>query len=74
MKYASRAGFGRQATVSFTYADLVMNRPSTECLSFPAGASFDLIDDAHEPEAAKTLSTSFIALKEGDGLVRLRGG
>ncbi len=66
-------GFAGQATVSFTYADLVMHRPPTEALTpFLWAYAFDLIHDAHQPEAAKTFLTKLITLKEGDGLVRLR--
>ena len=66
-------GFAGKATVSFTYADLVMHRPPTEALTpFLWAYAFDLIHDAHKPEAVKTLLTKLIALKEGDGLVRLR--
>jgi SAM-dependent methyltransferase len=66
-------GFAGKATVSFTYADLVMHRPPTEALPpFMWAYSFDLIHDAHKPEAVKTFLTKLIALKEGDGLVRLR--
>ena len=50
-----------------------MHRPPTEALTpFLWAYSFDLIHDAHQPEAVKTLLTKLIALKEGDGLVRLR--
>ena len=66
-------GFAGKATVSFTYADLVMHRPPTEALTpFLWAYSFDLIHDAHKPEAVKTLLTKLIMLKEGDGIVRLR--
>jgi hypothetical protein len=66
-------GFAGKATVSFTYADLVMHRPPTEALTpFLWAYSFDLIHDAHKPEAVKTLLTKLITLKEGDGIVRLR--
>jgi SAM-dependent methyltransferase len=66
-------GFAGKVTVSFTYADLVMHRPPTEALTpFMWAYSFDLIHDAHKPEAVKTFLTKLIALKEGDGLVRLR--
>jgi len=66
-------GFAGQATVSFTYADLVMHRPPTEALTpFLWAYSFDLIHDAHKPEAAKTFLTKLITLKDGDGIVRLR--
>ena len=66
-------GFAGQATVSFTYADLVMHRPPTEALTpFLWAYSFDLIHDAHKPEAVKTFLTKLIALKDGDGIVRLR--
>ena len=66
-------GFAGKATVSFTYADLVMHRPPTEALTpFLWAYAFDLIHDAHQPEAAKTFLTKLITLKEGDGLVRLR--
>ena len=66
-------GFAGKATVSFTYADLVMHRPPTEALTpFLWAYAFDLIHDAHKPEAVKTLLTKLITLKEGDGLVRLR--
>ena len=47
--------------------------PPTEALTpFLWAYAFDLIHDAHKPEAVKTLLTKLIALKEGDGLVRLR--
>jgi SAM-dependent methyltransferase len=68
------SGFSGKATVSFTYADLVIHRPPTEaltiftCVMYP----FDLIHDEHKPEAAKTFLTKLIALKDGDGIVRLR--
>jgi SAM-dependent methyltransferase len=66
-------GFAGKATVSFTYADLVMHRPPTEALApFLWAYSFDLIHDEHKPEAAKTFLTKLIALKEGDEIVRLR--
>jgi SAM-dependent methyltransferase len=67
-------GFAGKATVSFTYADLVIHRPPTEALNLFVGwmYSFDLIHDEHKPEAAKTFLTKFIALKDGDGIVRLR--
>jgi SAM-dependent methyltransferase len=66
-------GFAGQATVSFTYADLVMHRPPTEVLiPFLGAYAFDLIQDAHKPEAAKTFLTKLLALQEGDGIVRLR--
>jgi ubiquinone/menaquinone biosynthesis C-methylase UbiE len=66
-------GFAGKATVSFTYADLVMHRPPTEALTpFMWAYAFDLIHDEHKPEAAKTFLTKLIALKEGDGIVRLR--
>jgi SAM-dependent methyltransferase len=66
-------GFAGKATVSFTYADMVMHRPPTEALPpFLWAYTFDLIHDAHKPEAVKTLLTKLIALKEGDGIVRLR--
>jgi SAM-dependent methyltransferase len=66
-------GFSGKATVSFTYADLVMHRPPTEALTpFLWAYAFDLIHDEHKPEAAKTFLTKLITLKEGDGLVRLR--
>jgi len=66
-------GFAGQATVSFTYANLVMNRPPTEALTpFLWAYSFDLIDDVHKPEAVKTFLAKLITLKEGDGIVRLR--
>ena len=66
-------GFARKVSVSFTYADLVMHRPPTEALTpFLWAYSFDLIHDAHKPEAAKTLLAKLITLKEGDGIVRLR--
>jgi ubiquinone/menaquinone biosynthesis C-methylase UbiE len=67
------SGFAGKATVSFTYADLVIHRPPTEALTpFMWAYSFDLIHDAHKPEAAKTFLTQLIALKDGDGIVRLR--
>jgi SAM-dependent methyltransferase len=66
-------GFAGQAPVAFTYADLVMHRPPTEVLTPFLGAyAFDLIQDEHKPEAVKTLLAKLLALKEGDGLVRLR--
>jgi ubiquinone/menaquinone biosynthesis C-methylase UbiE len=66
-------GFAGKATVSFTYADLVMHRPPTEALTpFMWAYAFDLIHDEHKPEAAKTFLTKLITLKEGDGIVRLR--
>jgi len=66
-------GFSGKAIVSFTYADLVMHRPPTEALTpFLWAYAFDLIRDAHKPEAVKTLLTKLITLKEGDGIVRLR--
>jgi SAM-dependent methyltransferase len=66
-------GFAGKATVSFTYADLVIHRPPMEALTpFLWAYSFDLIHDAHKPEAAKTLLTKLITLKEDDGIVRLR--
>lgn len=68
------SGFSGKATVSFTYADLVIHRPPTEALNiFTCGMyPFDLINDEHKPEAAKTFLTKLIALKDGDGIVRLR--
>jgi len=66
-------GFAGKAIVSFTYADLVMHRPPTEALTpFLWTYAFDLIHDAHKPEAAKSFLTKLITLKEGDGIVRLR--
>jgi SAM-dependent methyltransferase len=66
-------GFAGKAIVSFTYADLVIHRPPTEALTpFLWAYAFDLIHDAHQPEAVKTLLTKLITLKEGDGIVRLR--
>jgi ubiquinone/menaquinone biosynthesis C-methylase UbiE len=66
-------GFAGKATVSFTYADLVMHRPPTEALTpFMWAYAFDLIHDEHKPEAVKTFLTKLIALKDGDGIVRLR--
>ena len=66
-------GFAGQATVSFTYADLVMHRPPTEALTpFLWAYAFDLIHDAHKPDAAKTFLTKLLALKDDDGIVRLR--
>jgi SAM-dependent methyltransferase len=70
---AITSGFADKATVSFTYADLLIHRPPTEALTLFMGAySFDLIHDEHKPEAAKSFLTKLIALKDGDGLVRLR--
>jgi ubiquinone/menaquinone biosynthesis C-methylase UbiE len=67
------SGFSGKATVSFTYADLLMHRPPTEALTpFMWAYSFDLIHDEHKPEAAKSFLTKLIALKDGDGIVRLR--
>lgn len=68
------SGFSGKATVSFTYADLVIHRPPTEALNpFTCWMySFDLIHDEHKPETAKTFLTKPIALKDGDGIVRLR--
>ena len=67
-------GFAGKATVFCTYADLVIHRPPTEALNLFVGwmYSFDLIHDTHKPEAAKTFLTKLIALKDGDGIVRLR--
>jgi SAM-dependent methyltransferase len=70
---AITSGFAGKATVSFTYADLLMHRPPTEALTpFMWAYSFDLIHDEHKPEAAKSFLTKLIALKDGDGIVRLR--
>lgn len=68
------SGFSGKITVSFTYADLMTHRPPTEALNpFTCGMyPFDLILDKHKPEAAKTFLTKLIALKDGDGIVRLR--
>jgi len=70
---AITSGFAGKATVSFTYADLLMHRPPTEALPpFMWAYAFDLIHDEHKPEAAKSFLTKLIALKDGDGIVRLR--
>jgi ubiquinone/menaquinone biosynthesis C-methylase UbiE len=68
------SGFAGKATVSFRCADLMIHRPPTEALTlFTCWAySFDLIHDEYKPEAAKTFLTKLIALKDGDGIVRLR--
>jgi SAM-dependent methyltransferase len=67
-------GFSGKATVSFSYADMVIHRPPLEALNtFTYNMyAFDLIHDEHKPEAAKTFLTKLIALKDGDGIVRLR--
>ena len=70
---AITSGFAGKVTVSFTYADLLMHRPPTEALTpFMWAYAFDLIHDEHKPEAAKSFLTKLIALKDGDGIVRLR--
>jgi SAM-dependent methyltransferase len=67
------SGFSGQATVSFTDADLVIHRPPVEALNIFCGMyPFDLIYDEHKPEAAKTFLAKLIALKDDDGIIRLR--
>ena len=66
--------FSGKATVSFSYADMVIHRPPVEALNtFTCNMyPFDLIHDEHKPDAVKTFLTKLIALKDGDGIVRLR--